>query len=210
MINAEAPPRPLPPTAPDCDVKVVKPLPRGWPSGSALEAFLADVYGRGRILHDEVVPHPIVTSSPGFLRAVHGFDPANGVRIPCGGHRRGARSRRLVQGSRGQHPLPLGVSYVLANRQAMARVLPEVFWGQPIHMVTDYPARLVQSLRQAAPAGVADPTVVVLTPACTTPRSTSTPCSPASWASILWRAGTSSAMAPTSSCGRPTARCRCT
>ena len=59
---------------------------------------------------------------------------------------------------------PSGVSYVLANRAAMARVLPELFWGQPIQMVTDYPARLINALRRAAPSSVADPTVVVLTP----------------------------------------------
>ena len=59
---------------------------------------------------------------------------------------------------------PSGVSYVLANRAAMARVLPEVFWGRPIHLVADYPARLVRALRLAAPGGVTDPTVVVLTP----------------------------------------------
>ena len=46
----------------------------------------------------------------------------------------------------------------------MARVLPELFWGQPIQMVTDYPARLINALRRAAPASVQDPTVVVLTP----------------------------------------------
>ena len=59
---------------------------------------------------------------------------------------------------------PSGVSYVLANRSAMARVLPELFWGQPIQMVTDYPAHLIRALRLAAPTGVQDPTVVVLTP----------------------------------------------
>jgi hypothetical protein len=59
---------------------------------------------------------------------------------------------------------PSGVSYVLANRAAMARVLPELFWGQPIQMVTDYPAHLINALRRAAPTGVQDPTVVVLTP----------------------------------------------
>jgi uncharacterized circularly permuted ATP-grasp superfamily protein len=53
---------------------------------------------------------------------------------------------------------------VLANRAAMARVLPELFWGQPIQMVTDYPARLINALRRAAPTSVQDPTVVVLTP----------------------------------------------
>jgi len=48
---------------------------------------------------------------------------------------------------------PSGVSYVLANRAAMARVLPEIFWGRPIQMVADYPARLIQALRQSAPGG---------------------------------------------------------
>ena len=43
---------------------------------------------------------------------------------------------------------PSGVSYVLANRQAMARVLPEVFWGQAIQSVADYPARLLGALRR--------------------------------------------------------------
>lgn len=130
----------------------------------ALEAFLEDVYNDGRILHDGVVPHRVVTSSPGFLRAVHGINPANGVRI----HVAGIDVVRDEEGGfrvlEDNLRCPSGVSYVLANRAAMARVLPEVFWGQPIRMVSDYPARLVRALRLAAPSGIADPTVVVLTP----------------------------------------------
>jgi len=130
----------------------------------ALEAFLADVYNGARILHDEVVPRHLVTSSPGFLRAVHGANPPNGVRIHVAGIdvvRDEAGDLRVLEDN---IRCPSGVSYVLANRAAMARVVPEVFWGQPIQMVADYPARLVRALRLAAPAGVADPTVVVLTP----------------------------------------------
>lgn len=130
----------------------------------ALEAFLDDVYGGGRILNDGVIPHAVVTTSPGFLRAVFGVRPPNGVRIHVAGI-------DVVRDEDGHFAVlednircPSGVSYVLANRAAMARVLPEVFWGQPIRTVADYPARLVRALRQAAPAGVADPTVVVLTP----------------------------------------------
>ena len=130
----------------------------------ALEAFLADVYNGARILHDGIIPHHVVTSSPGFLRAVHGINPTNGVRIHVAGidvvRDEDGALRVLEDNIR----CPSGVSYVLANRAAMARVLPEVFWGQPIHMVADYPARLVRALRLAAPGGVADPTVVVLTP----------------------------------------------
>ncbi len=130
----------------------------------ALEAFLADIYNSARILDDGIIPYHVVTSSPGFLRAVHGVNPSNGVRIHVAGidviRDEDGEFRVLEDNIR----CPSGVSYVLANRAAMARVLPEMFLGQPIQMVSDYPARLVQALRQCAPRGVADPTIVVLTP----------------------------------------------
>ena len=130
----------------------------------ALELFLADVYGAARIVSDGLIPHEVVTSSPGFVRAAFGYTPPNGVRIHVAGidviRDEDGEFRVLEDNLRS----PSGVSYVLANRAAMARVLPELFWGQPIQMVTDYPARLISALRRAAPASVQDPTVVVLTP----------------------------------------------
>ena len=130
----------------------------------ALELFLADVYGAARIVSDGLIPHEVITSSPGFVRAAYGYSPPNGVRIHVAGidviRDEDGEFRVLEDNLRS----PSGVSYVLANRAAMARVLPELFWGQPIQMVTDYPARLINALRRSAPAGVQDPTVVVLTP----------------------------------------------
>ena len=130
----------------------------------ALELFLADVYGAARIVSDGLIPHEVITSSPGFVRAAYGYSPPNGVRIHVAGidviRDEDGEFRVLEDNLRS----PSGVSYVLANRAAMARVLPELFWGQPIQMVTDYPARLINALRRAAPAAVQDPTVVVLTP----------------------------------------------
>ncbi len=130
----------------------------------ALELFLADVYGAARIVSDGLIPHEVITSSPGFVRAAYDFSPPNGVRIHVAGidviRDEDGEFRVLEDNLRS----PSGVSYVLANRAAMARVLPELFWGQPIQMVTDYPARLINALRRAAPASVQDPTVVVLTP----------------------------------------------
>ncbi len=130
----------------------------------ALEAFLGDIYNRARILDDEIIPSKVVTSSPGFLRAASEVNPANGVRIHVAGI-------DIVRDEDGHFVVlednlrcPSGVSYVLANRGAMARVLPEFFRGQPIEMVADYPARLVRALRLAAPGPIVDPTVVVLTP----------------------------------------------
>jgi uncharacterized circularly permuted ATP-grasp superfamily protein len=51
----------------------------------ALEAFLADVYGPGRVLEDGVVPTAMVHSAPGFLRPAWGVEPPNGVRIHVAG-----------------------------------------------------------------------------------------------------------------------------
>ena len=46
----------------------------------------------------------------------------------------------------------------------MARVLPDLFGGERVRRVSGYPARLLAALRAAAPAGVDDPMVVLLTP----------------------------------------------
>ena len=59
---------------------------------------------------------------------------------------------------------PSGVSYVLENRRAMARAFPELLAAHRVRPVDEYPARLLRALQASAPAGVDDPTVVVLTP----------------------------------------------
>ena len=130
----------------------------------ALEAFLADVYGPGRILEDCVVPRRLVLSSTSFHRSAVGIEPANGVRVQVAGI-------DLVRGDDGKLLVlednlrtPSGISYVIENRRAMTEVLPELFTSQGIRPVAGYPARLFEALRAAAPEAVTDPTVVVLTP----------------------------------------------
>jgi uncharacterized circularly permuted ATP-grasp superfamily protein len=53
---------------------------------------------------------------------------------------------------------------VLENRVAMTRVLPQAFSRYRVRPVGHYGASLLRSLRAAAPVGVDDPNVVVLTP----------------------------------------------
>ena len=50
--------------------------------------------------------------------------------------------------SGGQRPCPSGVSYVLENRRAMAKGLPEAFGQQHIRPVEEYPRRLLSALAQ--------------------------------------------------------------
>jgi uncharacterized circularly permuted ATP-grasp superfamily protein len=129
-----------------------------------LERFLADVYGAAELFNDGVVPRSVVVTSRHFQRAVAGLVPPNGVRVHVAGI-------DLVRGEDGEFRVlednvrvPSGVSYVMENRRAVARVFPEAFATQRIRPVTDYPQRLLAALRAAAPEGVSDPTVVVLTP----------------------------------------------
>ncbi|WNB87115.1 circularly permuted type 2 ATP-grasp protein [Cellulomonas sp. ATA003] len=130
----------------------------------ALEAFLADVYGRGDVLRDRVVPTHLVTSSTHFHRAAAGIVPPNGVRIHVAGvdliRDEAGRFRVLEDNLR----CPSGVSYVLENRRTMAKVFPDLFAVERVRSVSGYPARLLAALRASAPPSRDDPTVVVLTP----------------------------------------------
>ncbi|WP_018640389.1 circularly permuted type 2 ATP-grasp protein [Parafrankia elaeagni] len=130
----------------------------------ALEAFLADVYGRADVLADGIVPRRLVLSCSHFHRAAHGIDPPNGVRAHVSGI-------DLVRDENGDFRVlednvrvPSGVSYVVENRRAMTRVFPELFATHRVRPVGDYATHLLHALRSAAPPEVADPTVVVLTP----------------------------------------------
>jgi uncharacterized circularly permuted ATP-grasp superfamily protein len=59
---------------------------------------------------------------------------------------------------------PSGVSYMLENREAMLRLMPNLIEGHRIAPVSRYPEDLFETLRSVAPEGVDDPTVVLLTP----------------------------------------------
>jgi uncharacterized circularly permuted ATP-grasp superfamily protein len=129
-----------------------------------LEAFLADIYSDARVISDGVIPSKLVTTSTHFHRAVWGVQPSNGVRIHVAGIdliRNPAGDVRVLEDN---VRVPSGVSYVMTNRNAMITAMPEAFANQRIRPVAGYPTRLLTALRKAAPPGVDDPTVVVLTP----------------------------------------------
>ena len=130
----------------------------------ALEMFLADVYGPRGVLDDGIVPRRLITSSKHYHREAWGIEPPNSVRIHVAGI-------DLIRDEQGVFAVlednlrcPSGVSYVLENRRALAHVLPELFSDQRVQPVAEYPERLLDALLAAAPGGVADPQVAVLTP----------------------------------------------
>jgi uncharacterized circularly permuted ATP-grasp superfamily protein len=130
----------------------------------ALEAFLADLYGPGEAIAAGIIPRRVIVSSSDFMRVAAGIEPPNGVRIHVAGidliRDEEGRFRVLEDNVR----IPSGVSYVMANRHAVTTVFPEAFATHRIRPVSEYPRRLLAALRAAAPSGISDPTVVVLTP----------------------------------------------
>lgn len=130
----------------------------------ALEMLLADVYDAGNVFEDGVLPRQVITTSSHFHRQAATIRPANGVRVHVSGI-------DLIRDNNGEFRVlednvrvPSGVSYVMTSRRAISAALPETIAQHRIRPVASYPQRLLAALRAAAPAGVADPTVVVLTP----------------------------------------------
>lgn len=130
----------------------------------ALDAFLDDVYTIGQCFTDGVIPRRVITSSPNFHRQAAGFRTPNGVRV----HVSGVDLIRDAQGTfrvlEDNVRIPSGVSYVMTNRRAITSALPEAFSEYRVRPVRVYAERLLATLRAAAPSGISDPTVVVLTP----------------------------------------------
>jgi uncharacterized circularly permuted ATP-grasp superfamily protein len=130
----------------------------------ALNLFLGDVYGEQRILHDGRVPTDLV------LRNAEYRNEMRGLRVP-GGVYSHISGIDLVRAGDGEYyvlednlRVPSGVSYMLENRRMMARLIPELFARQQIAPVERYPDALLSTLREAAPEGIDDPVVAVLTP----------------------------------------------
>jgi uncharacterized circularly permuted ATP-grasp superfamily protein len=131
---------------------------------TALNHFLADIYGEQRILREGVVPREMVESSRHFRREMIGFPMPRGLYVHING-------TDLVRDRDGRYYVlednlrtPSGVSYVLENRQVMKRVFPNLIRDYNVRPVETYPHDLLATLAHLAPDGVTEPSIVLLTP----------------------------------------------
>ncbi|MHA3769974.1 circularly permuted type 2 ATP-grasp protein [Verrucomicrobiota bacterium sgz303538] len=130
----------------------------------AFELFLQDVYGPRRILRDGVVPTHLVLGSPLYQGASINLPlPKDAYLHLCGvcltRDRNGALAVKGHQLSRAS-----GIAYMMQNRRALARVLPELFEENTVSSLADTPIALSDALRNAAPAKIDSPSVVLLSP----------------------------------------------
>ncbi|MEO5733687.1 MAG: circularly permuted type 2 ATP-grasp protein, partial [Rubrivivax sp.] len=135
---------------------------------TALNRFVHDVYHDQEILKAGVVPSEQVLKNTQFRPEMMGVNvPENvyshiaGVDIVRAGNADGSGDYYVLEDNL---RVPSGVSYMLENRKMMMRLFPELFAMHRIAPVAHYPDLLLETLREVAPAGVIDPTVVVLTP----------------------------------------------
>lgn len=131
----------------------------------ALNAFIADVYGRGEIIRAGRVPADLVYRNDAYEKAVAGFRPPLGIYSHIVGIdivRTGPSDFFVLEDN---CRTPSGVSYMLENREIMMRMFPALFRENRIEPVDQYPDLLRRTLASVAPQKCEDdPKIVILTP----------------------------------------------
>ncbi|MDE0804723.1 MAG: circularly permuted type 2 ATP-grasp protein, partial [Acidimicrobiales bacterium] len=131
---------------------------------SALNRFVADLYGDQTVIADGVFPEELLRDSVNFRPQLRGIRPPGDIWIHiCGSD--------LVRDGEGRfHVLednlrvPSGVSYMLENRAVSKRVFADLFRDLDILPVDAYPHRLAGQLAALSPRDQAAPVIAVLTP----------------------------------------------
>ena len=127
----------------------------------ALNAFVDDVYHAREIVREGIVPWRLVASCSHFARAVHGIRPPGGVYTHVAGCDLVRHSDGTWKVIEDNVRIPSGISYMLENRAAMARLVPELFASYRVRRVDHYPQLLLGALRAVAPSAESEATVVV-------------------------------------------------
>jgi uncharacterized circularly permuted ATP-grasp superfamily protein len=131
----------------------------------ALNAFLADVYGKQEILRAGKVPAPLVLENEGYRQEMAGIAPPGGVYTHVAGIDMVRTAPNEFYVLEDNCRTPSGVSYMLENREAMLRLFPRLCALHKVAPVGRYPEELLETLKAVAPErAAAAPCVVLLTP----------------------------------------------
>jgi len=133
----------------------------------ALNMFLHDVYHDQAIVRAGVLPAEQLYTNAQYRPEMQGVDVPRDIYAHIAGIdmvRAGDDNSGAFYVLEDNLRVPSGVSYMLENRKMTMRLFPELFVQNRIAPVAHYPDLLLDSLRSAAPPGVDNPSVVVLTP----------------------------------------------
>ncbi|HCR85733.1 MAG TPA: hypothetical protein DIV86_03550 [Alphaproteobacteria bacterium] len=131
---------------------------------TALNMFVADIYGAKKIFKDKIVPEALIFDTEFYLPVLDGFRPPKDIWI----HISGIDLIRDKDGSfyvlEDNLRCPSGISYVLENRNALKKTFPSIFHNLPIRPVSNYPGKLFDGLKYLADENNHEPNICVLTP----------------------------------------------
>ena len=135
---------------------------------TALNRFIHDVYHAQEILKAGVVPAAVVLNNAQYRAEMRGIDMPGrvyshiaGIDIVRAADADGTGRYFVLEDNL---RVPSGVSYMLENRKMMMRLFPDLFSEHRVAPVAHYPDLLLDTLCAVSPAGVNEPTVVLLTP----------------------------------------------
>ena len=135
---------------------------------TALNRFLDDVYHDQEILKAGIIPAEPVLNNAQFRKEMVGLNVPGGIYSIISGidivracNPDGSGTYYVLEDNL---RVPSGVSYMLENRKMSMRLFPELFSEHRVAPVAHYPDLLLDTLHAMSPAGVNDPTAVVLTP----------------------------------------------
>ncbi len=135
-----------------------------------LDRIMADVYGAQELPKLGLLPAALVQGHPGYLRPMHGSQPAGGkfLHIAAFDLARGPDGSWWVVSQRTQAPSGLG--YLLENRLSISKQFPEAFREMNVQRLATTYRALVDGMKAACPLQshhnirIGEPRIVLLTP----------------------------------------------
>ena len=131
---------------------------------TAINRFLADVYGKQEIIKAGIVPIEMITGNPAFRPEMMGQKVPHDIHVQIAGIDVVRVDDKDFYVLEDNVRTPSGVSYMLENREVMMRVAPDLFADHRVAPVENYPDALLAALRSVNPTDSGDPTIAVLTP----------------------------------------------
>jgi uncharacterized circularly permuted ATP-grasp superfamily protein len=132
---------------------------------TALNMFLADVYGPKECLKAGIIPSDLVYRNACYQLEMVDFRVPHGIYCHIAGIdvvRVDADTFYVLEDNA---RTPSGVSYMMENREVMLRLFPELFAMHRVAPVDNYPDQLLATLRSVAPRSApSDPSICLLTP----------------------------------------------
>jgi uncharacterized circularly permuted ATP-grasp superfamily protein len=129
-----------------------------------LDLVFADIYGGRRLVAEGLIPAELVLGHPAFLRpcADDGNPGTQRLFLTAVDVVRDSAGRFRAIGDRAQAPSGLG--YALVNRTILSRVLPNLHRESGVERLAGFFRSIRSGVAAAAPEGVDEPRVVILTP----------------------------------------------